>query len=331
LGLFDRIRAGAAAVSERARFVRIEDSQLQALLPKLLDQERAESAVDPAQHEHASPEETLAYVVTLDAINFGSGWFPHLKKRPGCSGYFTVAGAMKDHFAEHGAWKAEEMATLTAEQCASVFEQDAPTAGSDDSDEPIAELMELFAHSLRDLGEELVAEYQGRFENLVESAAGSAETLACKLREMPFYRDESRYEELEVPFYKRAQLTSSDLSAAFGGEGFGRFDDLDRLTIFADNLVPHVLRREGALVYAEELAERIDREEPLEPGSMEEVEIRAVAVHAVERMAEAARAGVAGERGTQLTAGQLDTLLWTRGHRPEMKAHPRHRARSVFY
>ncbi len=38
-------------------------------------------------------------------------------------------------------------------------------------------------------------------------------------------------------FYKRAQIVASDLALA----GVARFADLDRLTIFADNLVPHVL------------------------------------------------------------------------------------------
>ena len=186
--------------------------------------------------------------------------------------------------------------------------------------------MELFAQALNDLGQLLLERYDGKFESLVESADGSAEELANRLCEMPFYRDESSYEELEVPLYKRAQLTASDLATAFGGVSYGRFEDLDELTIFADNLVPHVLRREGVLAYANGLAMRIDREEILEAGSMEEVEIRAVAVHAVECMTQLARS-----QGNQVTSSRLDTLLWQRGHRPDMKGHPRHRARSVYY
>ena len=45
------------------------------------------------------------YMLTLDAINFGSGWFPTLRKRPGCSGYFTVAWALADHFRCDGPWR----------------------------------------------------------------------------------------------------------------------------------------------------------------------------------------------------------------------------------
>ena len=113
----------------------------------------------------------------------------------------------------------------------------------------------------------------------------------------------------------------SRLARAFGGEGLGRFDDVDRLTAFADNLVPHVLRMAGVLVYDDDLADRIDREELLEAGSPEEVEIRACAVYAVELLA--ARTG--------LTAATIDHQLWQRGQDPENKAVPRHRCRCSWY
>ena len=83
---------------------------------------------------------------------------------------------------------------------------------------------------------------------------------------------------------------------------------------------------QGVLVYEESLASRIDAEEPIPAGSREEVEIRACAVHAVELcVAEIARCGGAA------TAQTLDQALWGRGQRPELKAHPRHRTRSVYY
>ena len=91
MGVLDEVRAHAAAVAGSARFVSIDVeriAQYAASLP--LDQARA-AELDPATHYLGEPEATLAYVVTLDAINFGSGYFPHLRKRPGMSGYFTVA------------------------------------------------------------------------------------------------------------------------------------------------------------------------------------------------------------------------------------------------
>ena len=38
-----------------------------------------------------------------------------------------------------------------------------------------------------------------------------------------------------------------------------------------------------------------------------------------------------GTRGTSVRSMDLDFWLWTRGARPEYKAHPRHRARCPFY
>ena len=129
-----------------------------------------------------------------------------------------------------------------------------------------------------------------------------------------------------MPLFKRAQLTAADLATALPDSRLGRFTDLDRLTIFADNLVPHVLRVEGVLSYDAELAARIDRDEPLEAGSVEEVEIRAVGLHAVELLVAELAA-----QGHETTSMALDYLLWDRGQQPEFKAVPRHRARSVFY
>jgi hypothetical protein len=117
-------------------------------------------------------------------------------------------------------------------------------------------------------------------------------------------------------FYKRAQIAASDLALA----GIADFHDLDRLTIFADNLVPHVLRVDGVLRYQPALAARIDAGVPL-PQGPEEREIRACAVHACERLAE--------RTGTPPRV--LDVRLWNRGQAPEYKRVPRHRTRSVYY
>jgi hypothetical protein len=119
-------------------------------------------------------------------------------------------------------------------------------------------------------------------------------------------------------FLKRAQIAAADLARA----GAAVFDDIPRLTLFADNLVPHVLRLDGILTFAPDLVERIEAGELLEHGSPEEVEIRACAVHAVELLV-AARTGSC--------AAEVDQLLWQRGQQPAYKASPRHRSRCTAY
>jgi hypothetical protein len=263
-------------------------------------------------------EALAAFTLCLDAINFGSGWFPHLEKRPGLSGYRTLEAALRERFEHRGAFSARELRGLDARAVAELLSQ-SPTA------QPIAELMELFARALRDLGELVATRTAGSFAGFVEEAGGSAAALVRSLLAMPLYRDVASYDGLPVPFLKRAQLTASDLAHALP-ESLGRFRDLNELTIFADNLVPHVLRIDGVLAFAPELVARIEAEETIPAGSREEIEIRACAVDAVEQMVAALRA-----RGTTTSARDLDDWLWRRGGAPAYKARPRHRTRCCYY
>ncbi len=274
--------------------------------------------LDPEVHFQGVEEATAAFVVTLDAVNFGSGYFPHLRRRDGRSGYFHVARALTGHFRRYGPLSASELEALTPAACAVIFDQ--PLEG------PAGELMTLFAAAQNALGRALRERWAGSFVRLIEEAQGSAERLAGLLASVPFYDDVHRYRGFQVPIYKRAQITPSDLFLALDGRGLGAFQDLHRLTIFADNLVPHVLRLDGILEFDAGLLDRIERRELMVSGSEEEVEMRACAIHAVELVgAEMRRAGVA------VRSMDLDNLLWNRGQGPEYKARPRPRCRSVYY
>jgi hypothetical protein len=129
-----------------------------------------------------------------------------------------------------------------------------------------------------------------------------------------------------VPIYKRAQITASDLALAFAGQSYGFFEDLDQLTMFADNLVPHVLKLDGVLVFRPELEAKITAGTLIPAGSAEEVEIRAVSLHAVELLV-----GMLRHQQQQITARQLDILLWNKGQALAYRQRPRHRTRTVFY
>lgn len=303
----------------RAASVRADPDRLDALADTLGTDAPGPAPPDPIARAFAEPESTAAFVLTLDTINFGSGWFPLLVKRPGLSGYFTVATALREHFDRDGNWNARELCEVEPPELEEILGQTrAPPA--------VKGLLELFAIALRDLGQWLLESHGGNFLSPIQRAEGSAERLVASLSEMPLFRDVGSYEGLRVPFFKRAQILAADLALAFDGQGPGAFHDLDRLTVFADNLVPHVLRCLGALHYAPELAARIDAGEEIPAGSRDEIEIRAAAVFAGERIAARARAC-----GRSLSEADADRWLWTRGQQPEIKARPRHRTRSTFY
>ncbi len=187
--------------------------------------------------------------------------------------------------------------------------------------------MGLFSGALNNLGGLLLAKYSGSFLGLAGAARGSVETMVGLLTKMPAFDDREKYRSgLTVHFYKRAQLACADLALAFDRKGPGRFDNLERLTIFADNLVPHVLRVDGILDYDKKLAARIEKGELIPSGSDEEIELRAAAVHAVELIAESLRSS-----DRPLTPMDLDYILWNRGQEPFYKSRPRHRTRTVYY
>ncbi len=180
MGLCDEVRHHCATVAAGARWVSIDLDALATIEPG------PEPELDRERHYLEGPRADVAtYMLTLDAINFGSGWFPTLRKRPNSSGYFTVAWALADRFRLEGPWSNPELRSLDAATVAKVLGQD-----------PGHELMGLYAQALRDLGDFLG---DRTALDLIAEANGSAERLATSLaRGMPFFDDKG--------FYKRAQI-----------------------------------------------------------------------------------------------------------------------------
>ncbi len=287
--LTDEVRAHAAQVAAAAQSVRIDAERLAALdVPPVGEPEPEHHLVE------GSEEERARYVLCLTAINFGSGWWPTIRKRPGMSGYFTMATGLTERFRAHGAWTNDELRAISAGELTEALRQ--PRGH---------ELMALYAEALRQLGRWLGSRTA---TTAIAAAGGSAERLAEMLATMPFFDDRG--------FYKRAQIAAPELQRF----GVATFTDLDRLTLFADNLVPHVLRVDGVLIYEPALAEHIDAERLLPSGAWER-EIRACAVHAVQQLS----------AKTGRPAHELDMALWSHGQQPRYKARPRHRHRTVFY
>lgn len=290
LSIGDSVRENGAAIAAQARSVRIDVDALEALEPG------PSPELDPSRHYLEGPAADVAdYLLVLDAINFGSGWFPTLHKRVGSSGYFTVAWALADRWRAGAGWTSAQLRAMRTEEVADTLGQARDH-----------ELMALFAQALRELGRFLAGR---RALDVVADARGSALRLAELLSSgMTMWHDKG--------FYKRAQIAGSDLVLG----GVAEFGDLDALTIFADNLVPHVLRCEGVLVYDDRLAAHIDAGRLVRPGPPER-EIRGCAVHACALIA----------KRTGMTERDIDNALWYRGQRPEYKARPRHRCRTIYY
>src|SRR5215212_5137248 len=133
--LTDDVRSTCREIAASARQVRIDVDRLGALDPGPAPE------LDTERHFlEGSPEEVAHFMLVLDSINFGSGWFPTLRKRPGMSGYFTVASSLTGFWRSTGGWSADELRALKPVDVAAVLGQDAAH-----------ELMGLYAEALRDL------------------------------------------------------------------------------------------------------------------------------------------------------------------------------------
>src|SRR5215813_12762325 len=160
--LTDEIRAAAARVAAAATHVRIDEAALEPYAGTL-------DEPPPPHPDIAGDDETrAAFSLQLNAINFGSGWFPTLNKKPGMSGFRTMEAGLT----AHGPWTAKQLRAIDREEIAKVMGQD-----------PAHELMGLYETALREIG--AVAGDAGGFARLARAGAGSAERLAAILAELP--------------------------------------------------------------------------------------------------------------------------------------------------
>lgn len=259
-------------------------------------QDRRVPAWDGRRHFSGDAVRVRAYILVLDTINF-SFW-------AASGGYWRLAEGLRDAFAgESRIWEPAVLETITAQQL-ETYVGELP-------------MLEERAGALRELG--AFAGEQGSFDALIQdTAAGQAAFLADRLAS---FRDVAHYDDLEVPFLKRAQITAADLN----GAGVASFPDLDALTCFADYKLPQALRHLGAIEYSDRLARRVDDWRELEPGEPAEAEIRAATVVAVERLRDGLEAA-----GRELRSFEVDWMLWelSQGLYP---VRPHHRVRTVFY
>jgi hypothetical protein len=160
VGLTDEVRKSCSETARSARSVTIDLDALGRVEPAPAPQLDAER-----HYLEGSPEDVASYMLVLDSINFGSGWFPTLRKQPGMSGFRTVEAGLR----ARGPWTAEELAAVGRAEVAAALGQD-----------PGHELMGLFETALRELGTKVRDGHGSSFLALARSQ-GSVEALAALL------------------------------------------------------------------------------------------------------------------------------------------------------
>jgi len=310
-------------VKEKSQEVTIDKQALANFSRKLIEDGIKIPPWNYDYHFFDGGQNTVAYLLVLDSINFcfwpnpeAEKWEVQYKSET-LSGYYALAASLKKAI-ESGIpiTKAHYLAELPLGK----FRQILGGKGE-------LQLMEARAHILNELGTFLINKYNGEANRLVQAAENSALNLVGLLVEnLPSFRDVSEYHGTKIHFYKRAQIFAADLYGAFDGKAWGNFKDIDKLTAFADYKLPQVLRHVGILQYSPSMEHKVDNDIFLEAGSPEEIEIRANTIWAVELIRQELT-----QMGKKLRAFEIDWILWNLGQESQFKAKPYHRTKTIFY
>ncbi|CAD6223287.1 unnamed protein product [Miscanthus lutarioriparius] len=305
----EAVRASAAWVASRSSHVTVDLQEIEKVVDQIKgDVPKVEWDFEGIHYFDNGPL-TAQYLFVLDALNFC--FWPDKDLS-----YDHLASGLKLALEkDKNALDSDRLQNYTGPQLRQLLNWPRPL--------PIEEERVRLLH---EVGLELERSFGGQAANLVKSAGNSAATLIELItRHFPGFRDHSLYKGHQVFLYKRAQIFVADLWGAFKGQNYGKFHDINSITIFADYIVPAVLRELGILKYGSNLSCSIDSNSEIVPGSEEEVEIRACSIYAVEKM----RDLIGKKFGKQLLSIDIDLWLWSCGVQNMALSH--HRTLSIYY
>ncbi|KAB5547889.1 hypothetical protein DKX38_011295 [Salix brachista] len=227
---------------------------------------------------------TVQYLFVLDTLNFC--FWPDKKLS-----YDDLASGLKEALEnDKSVFDADHLQKFTGLQLRNLLKWPRPLPLEDER-----------IRLLHEVGFELERSFGGKASNLVQSCGRSAAKLVATIAshfpdtlqgylnndstmDVLGFRDHSVYKGHQIFLYKRAQIFAADLYGAFKGQGYGEFNDISSITIFADYIVPAMLWKLGVLKYSSALASIIESNKEIASGSEEEVELRACSIYAVEKM-----------------------------------------------
>ncbi|KAG6767054.1 hypothetical protein POTOM_028233 [Populus tomentosa] len=264
----DQVKATAAFVANRSSHVVVDSAGLEKVVENIQDKIPKIEWDFEGIHYFDNGPLTVQYLFVLDTLNFC--FWPDKNLN-----YDDLASGLKEALEnDKSVFDADHLQKFTGLQLRNLLKWPRPLPLEDER-----------VRLLHEVGFELERSFGGKASNLVESCGRSAAKLVATIAShFPGFRDHSVYKGHQIFLYKRAQIFAADLYGAFKGQGYGEFNDISSITIFADYIVPAMLRKLGVLKYSSTLASIIESNKEIVSGSEEEVELRACSIYAVEKM-----------------------------------------------
>jgi len=184
---------------------------------------------------------------------------------------------------------------------------------------------------LHQVGKVLTEKYEGRFHNFVHSCSprlyDNGNGLVDRLvKEFPRFNDVSMLDGREIKFYKLAQLGIWMLYATLHRSGKFKLEDPEKMTAFADYIVPVALRLMGITSYSPELEHAINTYQLIPRDSRWEIEIRAHCIFGAALLRE--EINKLRPADMQVIIPQIDARLWTHFHTTTW---PHHLTKTIMY
>src|ERR1700739_2381845 len=170
---------------------------------------------------------------------------------------------------------------------------------------------------LHQVGKVLAEKYHGRFHEFVKSCSprlyDNGNGLIDRLvKEFPRFNDVSMLDGHEIKFYKLAQLGIWMLYCSLHHSGHFQLADPQKMTAFADYIVPAALRLHGITSYSDKLELAIHSHQLIPRDSRWEIEIRAHCIYATAVLTDEINKLRPAKQ--QVIIPQIDARFWTHFH-----------------
>ncbi|RDI85713.1 hypothetical protein Vi05172_g4528 [Venturia inaequalis] len=285
-------------------------------------------------HPKTKDEAAVNFIFTIDLLNFSFWSYKDVNERFAVAyrgkkwtGYWSLVAALQRALdtgvpiTSPSFWHDEN--ACTDDILKSVFQS---------INDEVIPMFDKRVAILREAAEVLCIKYDGSVLALLENAKFSSARLVNLLaRDFPSFRDEFQFEDRKVRFLKRAQIFVADVWAAFEGEGWGRFDDIDKITMFADYRIPQMLHIMGCMLFSPPLERDIRKQIAIKSGSTWEIELRGCSIWCVEMIRQEI---IKIDPKANVNAILIDFFLYDTMKEVESAGEeqiPHHRTRSIFY
>ncbi|KYQ89702.1 hypothetical protein DLAC_09670 [Tieghemostelium lacteum] len=344
----DHVIESASYVNEHSKFVKINNDKILEFIKNInKDEYEAKSSVVQFPLNFSNAQQEANFWFTLDLINFGSGFRKELHELSGRGAYETICYGLFGMFlSQSGNLSAKFLGGLSLNEVGSYFSIPAQVefelqpgiySYKDSPLKPlilkIQKVLKESSEAMEELGYKDFGEFIWKITDpkSTQQPPLASEFIEKILDKIPAFRDTATLGDHKIYIYKKVQLLAADLYRRFKDtipDRFG-FQDVDKITVFTDNVLPAVLRHFGILQVDPELETEINESKELQSGSQKEVELRVQAIQACLVIINVANQS--SETSFIKNSMKLDYYLWTKGKDESIRKFERHICKDTVY